>query len=117
MLWNRSLARRICREDRGRDLRIQMHFPSRDTDGVEMQAVLTRKPKNAQMMRGVSRDMPGMSARNSSTCSRNMAPATANARIITSPSPMLVRYTGLPKNRLRSLNIRAWTTEPARRPR
>ena len=72
-------------------MRTQMHLPSRDTEGVEMQVLLTRKPSTAQMSRGVSRDRPGMRLRNSSTFPRKTAPATARARIITSPIPMLVR--------------------------
>ena len=90
-LWNRSFARRICRGARGRDLRIQMDLPSRDTEGVEMQVLLTRKPSTAQMSRGIRRDRPGMRLKNSSTFFRKTAPAIARARIITSPRPMLVR--------------------------
>ena len=62
-LWNRSFARKICWADKGNDLRIQMHLPSRETEGVEIQVMLIKNPKAAQMIRGIRSAEPGMSAK------------------------------------------------------
>ena len=68
-----------------------MHLPSRETEGVEIQVMLIKNPKAAQMIRGIRSEEPGMSAKNSSTCLRKMTPATASARMKTRPRPILVK--------------------------